>query len=172
MMESLKKNLKKRLIKKLNEYFFFNHLGPDMRLKDIVMKNFNLVDAHIKSVAAKAYVALTGDARLLDVFKGNKNFRLASLSSFQNEKELAAYKAKLDMMTIRLSLPADSAKSSVFDMLFAWGVKSDTVIKKTSPLTSSISGEQQNGQEREMPFTFDGTQYKIDCYGLCLFLNL
>ena len=157
---------------KLNEYFFFNHLEPEMRLKDIVMKNFNLVDAHIKSLAVKAYVSLTGDASLLDVFKGNKNFRLASLSSYQNEKELAAYQAKLEMMTIHLSLPADSAKASIFDMFFAWGVKSDTVIKKTSPLTSSISGEQQNGEEREIPLSFGGIQYKIDCYGLCLFLNL
>jgi len=156
---------------KLNEYFFFNLLGPEMRLKDIIMKNFNLVDAHIKSVASKAYLALTGDASLLDIFKGNKNFRLSSLSSYQNEKDLAAYKAKLEMMTTCLALPADSEKSNIFDQFFFWGVKSDIVNEKKY-LLSSIDGGQQKDQERVTLLNFEGAQYKIDCYGICLFLNL
>jgi len=156
---------------KLNEYFFFNHLGMDMRLKDIVMKNFNLVDAHIKSVASKAYLALTGDTSLLEIFKGNKNLRLSSLSSYQNEKEFADYKAKLEMMTNRLLLPSDSEKSNIFDMFFLWSAKSDTISEKKHLLTS-IGGGLQNSQEREIQLNFGGSQYKIDCYGICLFLNL
>jgi hypothetical protein len=50
---------------KLSQHFLIYHVSPTDRLKEIVARNFKLMDVHIKQVALQCYQQLTNDETLL-----------------------------------------------------------------------------------------------------------
>lgn len=157
-------------VEKLGENFYADRMELSLRLKDIVMKNFNLVDPYIKELASIAYVSITGETDFMNVHKGSRFSRLAVLTNQTQEKEIITYQLKYDMVVRRLQLPERFYQSILLDRLLKWGIYSDRTLQRNLLSASYVLNENEK-HSSTFSFLDNGVNYRIDVYGLYLLLN-
>ncbi|SJZ92770.1 MFS transporter [Sediminibacterium ginsengisoli] len=162
----LEKNVKKIIIpllediplsakkEKLREVFYFHNMDMADRLKDIVMKDFNLVDPYIKELAVRAYVQLTGDKNLARVFKSHPYLRLSSLCQ---DDQAALEKAQ--SLLREMEMPENVYHHKTFDMLLRWVARAENT-------------RQEHATALQVNIEHLGNRFMVDCYGLNLLLEV
>ena len=165
----LDKNVKKIIIpllediplaakrEKLRQVFYFHQMDMADRLKDIVMKDFNLVDPYIKELAVRCYIQLTGDENLARVFKSHPYLRLSSLC---RDDQAALEKAQT--LLHDMQMPENIYHLKTFDMLFRWVAKAE----------QEMNTRQEQVTALHVNVEYMGNRFMVDCYGLNLLLEV
>ncbi|OKS86813.1 MFS transporter [Mucilaginibacter polytrichastri] len=128
-------------IDNLRKVFSVYTLGSARRLKDILMKDYKLINPAIKELALINYYALTADNKILDAFSHNKlkNLNLRATELMNTEKGHGAGKNKMFDELIG-SYQLNKAQVAC---LYNWGLNW-YLAKKSRPNTAGINKKESN----------------------------
>lgn len=158
LLEEMPLQIKKE---KLREVFYFHRFDITDRLKDIIMKDFNLLNPYIKELAMMRYITMTDNNKIGGVFRNHSYMRLAVLSQGEEGKELLLQTLQL---TRKIGIASDWYQRRIFDVLVKW------VIQHKDATQKGHASELGNGNILFVKVRDHNEEYHIDYHGLSLLL--